>query len=61
MDTQQKLLEALQALLIVMDSGPCPRKLDEALTWRQNDELAHKMALDAIFEATGKNFEITRG
>lgn len=31
--------DAIKALLIMMDRAK-PRKLDEALTWKQNDELA---------------------
>lgn len=42
------LVDALQALLAMSDRGPCPQKLDEALTWRQNDELAHSKAVSAL-------------
>lgn len=40
--------EAIQALLTMMARGGPPRKLDDALSWRQNDELAQEMALDAL-------------
>lgn len=46
-----QLLEACKALLTVMDSGGQPRKLDEALTWRQNDEKARRLAIEAIAAA----------
>ena len=49
-----ELLEALKALLTVMDDGPCPRKLEEALTWRDNDEKARAMAVAAIAKAEGR-------
>lgn len=48
------LLEACKALLVMMDRGPKPDKLDAALTWRQNDELARSMADAAIAKAEGK-------
>lgn len=46
------LLEALQALLIMMDRGEQPRKFDEAITWRENDVLARSKAESAIKKAT---------
>lgn len=46
------MFEALKALLVVMDSGAQPRKLDEALTWRQNDEKARAMAIAALSKAS---------
>jgi hypothetical protein len=42
------VVDALNALLIMTDRGPCPKKLDAALTWRANDELARSKALAAI-------------
>lgn len=48
------LVDALQALLAMSDRGPCPKKLDEALTWRQNDELAHSKALAALASAPAR-------
>jgi hypothetical protein len=45
------LLEALKALLVMCHS-PEPVKLDEALTWRENDERAEAMARAAIAKAT---------
>jgi hypothetical protein len=45
------LLEALKALLVMCHS-PEPIKLDEALTWRENDERAEAMARAAIAKAT---------
>ncbi len=47
------LLEALKAMIVMMDRGGQPKKLDDALTWRQNDELARQMADDAVAKATG--------
>ena len=43
-----RLREAGRALLVVMDSGIEPRKLDEALTWRENDEKARRMMEQAL-------------
>jgi hypothetical protein len=40
--------KALRGMLTMMDRGPCPIKLDDALTWRQNDELARKAARAAL-------------
>lgn len=48
-----ELLDALQAMVKVMDRGPKPEKLDAALTWRQNDELARLLADTAIAKALG--------
>jgi hypothetical protein len=45
------LLAALKALLVMCHS-PEPVKLDEALTWRENDERAEAMARAAIAKAT---------
>jgi hypothetical protein len=45
-----KLLAALRAVLVMWNVKE-PRKLDEALTWRQNDERALAMAENAIAEA----------
>lgn len=47
------LLEALVALLTMSDRGPQPRKLDEALSWRDNDDRARALTLAAIEKATG--------
>ena len=47
------LLAALEAMLIMSDAGGQPRKLDEALTWRENDEKARAMATAAIRKAKG--------
>ncbi|KKM71140.1 hypothetical protein LCGC14_1433640 [marine sediment metagenome] len=44
----EQLRKALSALLVVMDDGLQPRKLDAALTWRQNDEKARDMARAAL-------------
>lgn len=46
-----ELVEALEAMVVVMDRGGQPRKLDEALTWRQNDEKARAMAAAALAKA----------
>ena len=43
-----RCVEAIKALLIMNDCGPSPRKLDDALTWRQNDEKARSLAIAAI-------------
>ena len=45
------LVAACNGLLVMMDCGSEPRKLDEALTWRQNDEQARADALAAIARA----------
>ncbi len=48
------LLAACKALLVIMKTSK-PRKLDEALTWRQNDELAVNLAEQAIKKAEEKS------
>ena len=48
------LYAALEALLIMSDSGPQPRKFDEALSWRANDERARAMAIAALARARGE-------
>lgn len=47
------LYEALKAVVIMASKGQ-PRKLDEALTWRENDEKARAMADAALALAEGK-------
>jgi hypothetical protein len=47
-ETIQRLRDAVEGLLVMMDYGPKPQKLDAALTWRQNDELARSNALSAL-------------
>ena len=47
----EEAIKAVKALLTVMDNGPKPVKLDEALSWRQCDELARKMAEDVLRRA----------
>ena len=44
----EQLREALQAMVTMSDRGPKPQKLDEALTWRQNDERARALADAAL-------------
>jgi hypothetical protein len=44
----RKLLEACRGLLTMMDRGPQPHKLDEALAWRENDVLARSNAIAAL-------------
>jgi len=46
-----ELVEAIKALRTMRDAGPKPQKLDEALTWRANDELAESMAINALARA----------
>ena len=46
-----ELLEALKALRTMTDRGPQPRKLDDALTWLGNDEMARAMTDAAIASA----------
>lgn len=46
------LLKAVQSLLAMMERGAKPKKLNEALTWRENDELARSEAKAAIKKAT---------
>ena len=48
-----RLIEACRGLLTMMDRGPQPSKLDEALTWRENDELARRNALAALKAVEG--------
>jgi len=55
-----ELLDACRALLCMLDRGCEPRKIDEALTWRENDEKARKMAVDAIRKATGESLTSPR-
>lgn len=45
---------ALRSVLVMWNQGPCPRKLDEALSWRQNDEKARQMADAALSPATAE-------
>lgn len=47
------LAAALEAVLVMWDRGPCPKKLDEALSWRENDERARAMASAALAKAGG--------
>jgi hypothetical protein len=42
------LAEALEGLLVMADRGPMPRKLEDALTWTENDELARKRVYAAL-------------
>jgi hypothetical protein len=44
----RELVGAGNAMLIMMDRGACPRKLDAALAWRENDEKARAMMVDAL-------------
>ena len=44
----RELVRALQAMVIMSDRGERPRKLDEALTWLQNDELARQLVDKAL-------------
>lgn len=48
------LYAALEALLLMSDRGPQPRKFDEALSWRENDERAKAMAIAALAKARGE-------
>jgi DNA-binding transcriptional MerR regulator len=45
---EAQLAEALKAILCMGNRGPQPRKLNEAMTWRQNDEMALEMARAAL-------------
>lgn len=47
------LLKALKAQM-QMRNMTKPTKLDEAMCWRDNDDLAEKWALEAITKAEGK-------
>lgn len=40
--------EALEALTTMMDRGPQPKKFDEAMSWRDNDIHARKLADAAL-------------
>ena len=44
----EKMAEALRAKRIMESRGPIPKKLDEALGWRANDELAERVAVEAL-------------
>ncbi len=48
-----KLLEALEAMKVIAGRGPRPRKLDDAMIWKENDELAWSLARAAIAKAKG--------
>jgi hypothetical protein len=50
-----ELLAALKAMICVMDRGPSPKKLDDALSWRECDEKARSMAEAAIVKAEASN------
>ena len=50
-DCHDGLVAALKAMLVMTDRGDMPRKFDEALTWRENDEKARAMAEAAIAKA----------
>lgn len=43
-----KMRDALNAALVMQDSGPKPKKLDEALSWRENDDKARSMIDEAL-------------
>ena len=43
-----KAREALRAAKTMMDRGQQPEKLDSALTWRENDELARRLIDEAL-------------
>lgn len=47
-DINTALLEALRATLFMMDAGPQPQKLEDALTWQENNERARELAIAAI-------------
>lgn len=49
-ELEKELYEALKAMVVMMDYDK-PRKLDDALTWRSNDEKARAMADAAIAKA----------
>lgn len=51
MNVKKDLVQACKALLCMMDRGDKPQKLDAALTWRENGELAREMARIAIENA----------
>lgn len=48
-DIAERLADALRAVMVMAYSTE-PRKLEEALTWRQNDEKAQAMAVAALAE-----------
>ena len=53
-EQRDRLVEALRAVLVMADRGPQPMKLDEALTWRENDRKAHALARAALAEMERK-------
>ena len=44
----EALALALRAAMVMTDRGSHPRKLDEALCWKANDDLARSMADEAL-------------
>ena len=50
----RKLREALLAARVMWDRGPGPRKLDEALSWRANEEKVDRMVAEALIETADK-------
>ncbi len=53
----QDAVDALRAMKTMQDRGPCPKKFDEALSWRENDELARQLADAAIASYDAKHPE----
>ena len=47
-DLVRELRGAVEALLIMMDRGPKQRKLDDALSWKENDEKARAVGRVAL-------------
>ena len=53
-DQIDELVRALRAMVCMSDRGPQPKKLDAALTWRENDDKARAMA-DAALAKVGRS------
>lgn len=47
-EREKALVEALEAMVIMSDAGEQPRKFDEALSWRDNDLKARRLADAAL-------------
>ena len=50
-----ELVEALKAMVVIMDRGSQPRKLDEALSWRECDDKGRAMADNVLAKLKGES------
>ena len=44
----ERLRDALKAKIVMSDRGPQPRKLDDALCWKANEDLVDEMVAAAL-------------